>query len=210
MKNKVRAFIVLAMILFPAFSQAQTSGLADLESRAKKGDAAAQVELGAKYFYGEGVAKSIPEAIRLFTLAAEKKNLDAQLGLGWIYGHAEGYLDAAKSAKYYGFAAAQGDAEAQYLLGLMYLKGEGVKKDFALAERWLRKAAVQDVIEAQSALGDIYETGKGVKIDKVEALSWYLIALNLGDPVADLYIDSIKPGMTAAQIKEAEARAQAH
>ena len=39
--------------------------------------------------------------------------------------------------------AAQGDAEAQYNLGLMYDKGEGVPEDDAEAVRWYQKAAAQ-------------------------------------------------------------------
>lgn len=209
MKCMMCAFIVLSMALSPAFSQAQTATIADLTARAKQGDAAAQVELGVKYFTADGVAENIPEAIRLFALAADKKSLDAQLNLGWIYGHTEGYLDAAKSATYYGMAAAQGNPDAQYFLGLMYLNGEGIKKEPVKAAEWLKKSALQNKTEAQTALGDLYETGQGVKADKVEALKWYLIALKNGDGAADLYIESIKPGMKASQIKDAEARAAA-
>ncbi|MCD7798298.1 MAG: SEL1-like repeat protein, partial [Akkermansiaceae bacterium] len=37
--------------------------------------------------------------------------------------------------------AEQGDAEAQYELGVCYFKGEGVEKDEKEAVRWYRKAA---------------------------------------------------------------------
>jgi hypothetical protein len=39
--------------------------------------------------------------------------------------------------------AEQGDAEAQYNLGLMYLEGQGVKQDNAEAYAWIRTAAAQ-------------------------------------------------------------------
>jgi len=34
----------------------------------------------------------------------------------------------------------QGDAEAQYTLGLMYCNGEGVSKDLSKAKIWIKKA----------------------------------------------------------------------
>ena len=40
-------------------------------------------------------------------------------------------------------AAEQGDAEAQYDLGLMYLEGLGVKQDNVEAYAWIRTAAAQ-------------------------------------------------------------------
>ena len=40
-------------------------------------------------------------------------------------------------------AAEQGDADAQFNLGLCYSKGEGVAQDKAAAAKWLRKAAEQ-------------------------------------------------------------------
>ena len=45
--------------------------------------------------------------------------------------------------------ADQGDAFAQYNLGVMYSKGQGVTQDNAAAVRWYRKAADQDFAKAQ-------------------------------------------------------------
>ena len=49
-------------------------------------------------------------------------------------------------------AAEQGDASAQYNLGVMYYKGAGVPKDTSAAVAWFRKAAVQGHATAQRAL----------------------------------------------------------
>ena len=43
----------------------------------------------------------------------------------------------------------QGDATAQFNLGMLYENGEGLAQDYAEAVRWYRKAADQGVIEAQ-------------------------------------------------------------
>jgi len=47
----------------------------------------------------------------------------------------------------------QGDAVAQYNLGVMYAHGEGVSEDDAQAVHWYRKAAEQGVARAQVNLG---------------------------------------------------------
>ena len=48
-----------------------------------------------------------------------------------------------------------GDAFSEYLLGLMYVKGEGVPQDFKQAEYWFFLAAEQGHAEAQENLGAI-------------------------------------------------------
>ena len=56
-------------------------------------------------------------------------------------------------------AAEAGDAEAQYRLGLMYAKGDGVEEDQWEAVDWLRKAAKQGHKPARNELAKrgIYE-----------------------------------------------------
>lgn len=53
-------------------------------------------------------------------------------------------------------AAEQGDAEAQYRLGVMYARGQGVKKDPVAALKWYRRSAGQGYGKAQEAL-EIYD-----------------------------------------------------
>src|SRR5450759_17390 len=50
-------------------------------------------------------------------------------------------------------AAADGSAPAQFALGFMYEKGEGVAPDNQQALSWYRKAAEQDLAAAQVNLG---------------------------------------------------------
>ncbi len=44
--------------------------------------------------------------------------------------------------------AEQGHAEAQYNLGVMYVQGQGVPKDYVLAHMWLNLAAGKGMKEA--------------------------------------------------------------
>ena len=77
--------------------------------------------------------------------------------------------------------AEQGDAEAQYVLGMLYYDGKGVNQDFQLSAKWIRKAAEQGRADAQVALGDLYFEGEGVKQDYDAAVKWYLLAAKKGN-----------------------------
>ena len=70
-------------------------------------------------------------------------------------------------------AAVLGDANAQNQLGLMYEKGQGVKKDYSKAFEWYSKSADQGNTSAQYNLGVIYKEGRGVKRDYTKAVEWY-------------------------------------
>ena len=59
-------------------------------------------------------------------------------------------------------AAEQGDAVAQYKLGVMYYDGSGVLQDYAEAVKWYREAAEQGHAIAQNSLGQMYDLGQGV------------------------------------------------
>ena len=76
--------------------------------------------------------------------------------------------------------ADQGDAEAQYKLGLIYRNGQGVPQDYKEVVRWLRLAAEQGLDEAQSELGVRYGNGQGVPQDNKEAARWYGLAADQG------------------------------
>ena len=67
-------------------------------------------------------------------------------------------------------AAEQGNAYAQFNLGLMYKKGEGVSHDDARAFIWLRLAALQGLAFAQNHLGAMYYHGRGVVQSDEEAV----------------------------------------
>jgi TPR repeat protein len=76
--------------------------------------------------------------------------------------------------------AEKGDSSAQYNLGLLYAKGEGVPQDLAKAAAWYEKAAVQGVAAAQYNLGLMYANGQGVPRDLQKAAQWYQKAAEQG------------------------------
>jgi TPR repeat protein len=78
-------------------------------------------------------------------------------------------------------AAEAGDADAQALVGLAYLTGVGVVRDFAAAERWLRRAARQDNAYGQIGLARLHAGGFGVTRDPAEAVRLLLLAAGQGN-----------------------------
>jgi TPR repeat protein len=86
--------------------------------------------------------------------------------------------------KWWKLAAEQGYAGAQYNLGLMYDKGDGVPQDYKTAVKWYRLAAEQGNALAQYNLGNMYEKGKGVPQDYKTAVKWSRLAAEQGDAVA--------------------------
>ena len=76
--------------------------------------------------------------------------------------------------------AEQGDAAAQYILGVSYAAGEGVPQDYAHAVAWVRKAADQGLAVAQFNLGYMYTTGQGVPQDDAQAVVWVRKAADQG------------------------------
>ena len=100
-------------------------------------------------------------------------------------------------------AADQGDAEAQYNLGVIYNNGEGVPEDDAEAVKWYRLAAEQGYAKAQGVLGAMYALGRGVLKDSVRAHMWFNIAGANGDEAARELRDNLEDDMTRAEISRA-------
>ena len=67
--------------------------------------------------------------------------------------------------------------------GVMYAKGEGVKKDEAEAVKWYTKAAQQGHALAQVNLGLMYHNK-----DEAEAVKWWTLAALLGHAKAQFFL----------------------
>ena len=76
--------------------------------------------------------------------------------------------------------AAEGQADSQYRLAMLYIYGNGVPEDNDLAFELLQKAAVQNHIEAKYNLAICYHYGYGTAVDLKKAFSLYLACANAG------------------------------
>lgn len=85
-------------------------------------------------------------------------------------------------------AAAEGNANAQFNLAILYLTGRGVERDVGKAVEWHLKAAAQGLAAAEHGLGVFYYQGLSVKQDYAQALVWFRRAAAKGFPDAEFNI----------------------
>jgi uncharacterized protein len=77
-------------------------------------------------------------------------------------------------------AKTQNHSAAQFNLGVLYERGEGVQKDLDTAVRWYEKAAQQNNPKAQYNLGFLLLEGFGVPKNPRAALQWLEKAAHQG------------------------------
>jgi len=100
---------------------------------------------------------------------------------GYRNGHGGSREDAGVGS--YREAAAAGDSEAMYNLGVCYANGMGVEQNWYEAVQWYRRAAEAGNTDSLVNLGVMYEKGRGVAKDEMEAVRWYRKAAEAGDSV---------------------------
>jgi len=76
--------------------------------------------------------------------------------------------------------AKQGNSYAQYNLGIMYDKGDGVVQNDKTAVKWYTLAAEQGYTLAQYNLGVKYQEGVGVVQNYKTAAKWFTLAAEQG------------------------------
>jgi TPR repeat protein len=104
-----------------------------------------------------------------------------------------------------------GNADAQYDLALLYLKGDGVEKDVGLAINWLAMASKKQHVAAQATLGELLWRGTEVRQREARGLALITLAHENAkadgkEPkwIADLYAEALAKSDAAAR-KEAAA-----
>jgi hypothetical protein len=86
--------------------------------------------------------------------------------------------------------AAQGNADAQYLLGRSYFFGTGVPQNYKEVMQWCHLAAEQEYALARSRLGDRCPCNAAVQQDCQEAVKWFRAAAKQGHAGAKMLIGS--------------------
>jgi len=102
-------------------------------------------------------------------------------------------------------AAEQGDPEAQFQLGSLYLQADstGTQHSYVEAAEWFARAAEQGQVGAQSMLGSLYFTGRGVPRDYVKAYLWSSIAAAHGSAVGQQQLVLVTPYLSREDLAEA-------
>lgn len=84
--------------------------------------------------------------------------------------------------------AESGNTAAQYNLGLLYEKGQGVSQDHEKSVSWYTKAAETGQADAQCNLGAMYLYGLGVTQDSQKAVSWLSKSAEQGRACGQFYL----------------------
>lgn len=116
-----------------------------------------------------------------------------------------------RASRIYRLAATYGHPASQYALGLMAMRGQGMRKQPEQGLRWLLAAAKKRYAPAEAALGDLYWKGEIVRRDRTRAIMWYLLARSTTRPgeQPEIYdrLDKMLAETSEAERLEAEARA---
>lgn len=176
-----------------------------LRQAAAEGNGDALFEIGRRYTDGDGVERSLENAVPWYRRGAEIGHGPSQYRLANFYEKGHGVeQDPAMAAKWYGRAAEQGNALAMHNLAVLNAMGvvDG-DADMAKAIEWFTRAAETGVKDSQVNLGVLYTKGMGVEEDLERAYKWFAIAARGGDADAAKKRDTVAQAMDADQLERA-------
>ena len=102
--------------------------------------------------------------------------------------------DLQKVVLYYKFAADLNASEAQYNLGLLYIKGVGVSKNINKGIYYLQRASDQNESSAQYVLGNFYNDNRHIQRDENKAIYYFQLAADQGNVKAIFNLGNIYLG----------------
>lgn len=188
-------FVCVFFFVFNCFAQLEKPAvptqkdLATVKAKAAKGDVGSLSLLGQYYYYGLGMPKNYPVALKWLNKAAAKNDVPSMLLLGEMYEQGMGVTkDLKKSLEWTKKAALKGSSDAAYELAEMYEQGNGVPKDMAESVKWYTIAADKGDVDAMISLGFCYMEGDGVPADRKAGHDWFMKAADKGEPEAMRYL----------------------
>ncbi|CAO3635755.1 unnamed protein product [Cunninghamella echinulata] len=157
------------------------------ELAGKNGIGQAYLELGRMYRLGYGVHQDHQMAISYFQKGSQLNHPQCHFMLG-VYassglGNTSKEPDQAKAFKYFQKAAMKGLPEAQYNVGLRFLKGHGCEPNMFNAAEFMKMAATQGFQLAQANLANMYLEGRGLEKDIDQARLWFEKAIAKGGTI---------------------------
>lgn len=147
----------------------------------RKGVVEAQRYAGLAHIADENPGRSVAEAVHWLGQAADGRDAPAAYELGRILKHGDDGLKSDKSEATRYFQAAldlsepeadAGSAEHQFVLGLMYWNGDGVRRNAKRGLRWMRLAAEQGDPDHQAMLANALWWAPDSIAGMDEAVAW--------------------------------------
>lgn len=117
----------------------------------------------------------------------------------------------AAARTYLKMATTYGHPSAQFALGVMNIRGEGMKSNPKQGLKWLLSAARKRHAPAEAYLGELYWDGKLVRRDSTRALMWYLLAKGSARPEEnpEIYDRALQLEANVSEDERIEAEARA-
>jgi TPR repeat protein len=140
---------------------------------AELGSLTAQAVLGQCYEQGRYVIQDLKQAVHWYGKAIRQMNPEA-----------EKKMDLVPMFACLSKAAAQGNPDSQFCLGLCYQMGYGVAPNGEKAMEWYVKAAVQLPAEVAHQIGTVYFDWTGGMVDHDRAFEWFGKAAEQGHALA--------------------------
>jgi TPR repeat protein len=148
------------------------------------GDVYVEYELGCRYYLGKGIRQNDAEAIKYFTLSADKGYIPSACVLADIYRLGiTGKANPVLAHKYYLIAAEAGYPESARRVGESFNEGSGCNgQNLDLAIHWLKIAVAGKDAPAAFSLYFIYQ-----KTDPKLAFHYLALSAELGEPDGQLF-----------------------
>lgn len=145
------------------------------------------------------------EALKWYLMAAEKntaafsRNGHYNPGIGrWFR------LLSPEGVRLTRLSADTGNVYAQFNTGLRYFYGEGVVRDYNVAEEYFFKAAEGGIVEAQKFVGEAHAMNNPIRTDNVFVDKWFTISSLGGNRAARVFKNSLEDQMSQDEITAAE------
>ncbi len=191
------------------------SSLTALQYAAEGGHPIAQWKLGRMYADGNGVAQDDLRAFEYFSRIANAHAEDspsapqavivanAFVALGRYYldgiPNSKVKVDTERAREMFSYAASYfGNADAQYDLARLYLKGIGAPRDAKYGARWLGLAAQKGQHQAQAVLGQMLFNGEQLPKQMARGLMWLTLARDNASPEESWIRDSYNKAISKA------------
>ena len=199
-----RHFCILLATFLMSHDLLSAAEITELQSRAKGGDAKAQIDLAIRLRYGKGIAKDDAQAMEWAHKAADAGNADALDFVGFAYLRGAVVKRNPSIAIAYFKAAADESAAAAFNLGQCYFGAQGTEQDCAKALEWWTKAANKGHGRAAAVAAMAYHAGEGIPADPVLARKLAERAAELNDPSGLVFLGELH--FQAGEIDAAKAQ----
>jgi TPR repeat protein len=126
------------------------------------------------------ISEEFKELLLMHEYIARHGDVNQQYNVGYVYENGLETPDYENAFQWYSIAASSSHKDAIYRLGLLYLNGNGLPRNFTLATEFFIKAMGLGSADACYQLGLMSSSGRMTDIDYSKAEYYFILAANQG------------------------------